>query len=83
MKAIEDIDVGQLRDALARALDFVRDKYELTPNQIANRPKGAIAFAVAFIVNTDDIDFPAGDRRLYDRMQGEFPAAFTEWADRQ
>lgn len=83
MKAIEDIEVGQLREALARALDFVRDKFGRTPDQIAGRPQGAIAAAQAFILNSDDIDFPAGDRRLYDRLQGEFPAAFTEWADRQ
>ncbi|NJM91503.1 MAG: hypothetical protein HC861_01445 [Rhodospirillaceae bacterium] len=79
MKAIADIEVGQLQDALAWALRFVEETFGRSPDQIAARPQGVVAFASARILYTDDIDFPAGDRRLYDRLMGEFQSTFDNW----
>lgn len=83
MKAIEAIEVSQLREALTWALDRVRKEFKRTPEQIAAKPQGVISFASARILYTDEMDFPAGDQRLDERLRGEFAAVFTEWVDRQ
>lgn len=83
MKAIADIEVGQLHQALAWALEFVKKEYGDTPQKILTKPQAVIAFASACILYNDEIDLAAGDSRLDTRLKGEFDAVFADWASRQ
>lgn len=76
---IEEIKLDELRDALAWALDFVHKKFEHDAAKLSLKGRVVVAFAAAHLLAADDIDMPAGDRRLYDRLDDQFQHAFNVW----
>jgi hypothetical protein len=78
MRTVDEIEQGELRDALTWALTFLHKKYEPDAAKISLKQQSAVAFAAARLL-TGEIDMPSGDRRLYDRLDAEFQHVFNGW----
>jgi hypothetical protein len=78
MKSVDDIEQDELRGALVWALDVLHEKYETDAARLALKKDSAVAFAAARLLAAD-IDMPAGDRKIYDRLDAEFQHVFHGW----